>query len=346
MRLVSFKSSGVVRIGAVVGDTVVHLNALLPGAERIPDDMTAFLTAGEPAMAAARKAVEAFKRGEGRNAGVALKDADLQAPVPRPGKILMGGRNYLRHLDELRKEGAGRGEKIVTPPMPHIFAKYHDSITGPGKPVIYPKIVRQLDIEGELTAVIGKRAYHVEEADALDYVAGYTIINDVSARCLQAQGLLTISKGYETFCPMGPWMVTKDEIPDPQQLWVKTYINEREVCVAHTSEMLFNIRQFISSLSRVFPLDPGDVLATGSPPGPGMYHDPPLLAVPGDTMRVEIEFDRRAVEPGRRRAALGRRGRRPDSATSGHAICATDIGPDQSLVALSMPARYADMDLS
>jgi 2-keto-4-pentenoate hydratase/2-oxohepta-3-ene-1,7-dioic acid hydratase in catechol pathway len=149
--------------------------------------------------------------------------------------------------------------------------------------------VRQLDIEGELTAVIGKRAYHVEEADALDYVAGYTIINDVSARCLQAQGLLTISKGYETFCPMGPWMVTKDEIPDPQQLWVRTYINEREVCVAHTSEMLFNIRQFISSLSRVFPLDPGDVLATGSPPGPGMYHDPPLLAVPGDIMRVEIE---------------------------------------------------------
>ena len=88
----------------------------------------------------------------------------------------------------------------------------------------------------------------------------------MSARCLQAQGLLTISKGYETFCPMGPWMVTKDEIPDPQQLWVKTYINEREVCVAHTSEMLFDVEQFIAALSRVFPLDPGDVLATGSPP--------------------------------------------------------------------------------
>ena len=211
MRLVSFKSVGGVTIGAVVDDKVVHLNALLSAVERVPDDMTAFLTAGEPAMAAARKAIDAFKRGEGRDAAIALRDADLQAPVPRPGKILMGGRNYLRHLDELRKEGAGRGEKIITPPMPHIFAKYHDSITGPGKPVIYPKIVRQLDIEGELTAVIGKRAYHVEEADALDYVAGYTIINDVSARCLQAQGLLTISKGYETFCPMGPWMVTKDE---------------------------------------------------------------------------------------------------------------------------------------
>lgn len=289
MRLVSYKAGGSVRIGAVVDDNVVHLNALLLKAEQIPDDMTAFLMAGDVAMQAARKAVETFRRDAKPDAAIALKDADLQAPVPRPGKILMGGRNYLRHLDELRKEGAPRGEKIITPPMPHIFAKYHDSVTGPGKPVIYPKIVRQLDIEGELTVVIGKRAHFVDEADAMDYIAGYTIINDVSARCLQAQGLLTISKGYETFCPMGPWMVTKDEIPDPQQLWVKTYINGREVCVAHTSEMLFNIRQFIASLSRVFPLDPGDVLATGSPPGPGMYHDPPLLAVPGDTMRVEIE---------------------------------------------------------
>jgi 2-keto-4-pentenoate hydratase/2-oxohepta-3-ene-1,7-dioic acid hydratase in catechol pathway len=289
MRLVSLRKDGRVGIGAVVDDKVVPLNSVLPPSERVPDDMTAFLVAGDAAMAFARKAVDLYQRGQAKDAAVALKDADLQAPVPRPGKILMGGRNYLRHLDELRKEGASRGEKIVTPPMPHIFAKYHDSITGPGKPVIYPKIVRQLDIEGELTAVIGKRAYYVDEADALDYVAGYTIINDVSARCLQAQGLLTISKGFETFCPMGPWMVTSDEIPDPQTLTVKTYINEREVCTAHTSEMLFNIRQFIASLSRVFPLDPGDVLATGSPPGPGMYHDPPLLAVPGDTMRVEIE---------------------------------------------------------
>src|SRR4029077_1822300 len=123
MRLVSFKVSSGVRIGAVVDDKVVHLNALLSAAERVPDDMTAFLTAGERALAAARKAVDAFKRGEGRDAPVALRDADLQAPVPRPGKILMGGRNYLRHLDELRKEGAGRGEKIITPTLPPMFCK-------------------------------------------------------------------------------------------------------------------------------------------------------------------------------------------------------------------------------
>jgi 2-keto-4-pentenoate hydratase/2-oxohepta-3-ene-1,7-dioic acid hydratase in catechol pathway len=251
--------------------------------------MAEFLTLGEDAMDAAWRAIGRYLRERSAVVTVAFESCDLLSPVPRPGKILMGGRNYLRHLDELRKDGAARGEKIITPPMPHIFAKYHNSVTAHGKPVIYPKIVRQLDLEGELTAVIGKRAYDVEERDALDYVAGYTIMNDVSARCLQAQGLLTISKGYETFCPMGPWLVTTDEIPDPQNLTVRTYLNDLEVCKAHTSEMLFTIAQFIASLSRVFPLEPGDVLATGSPPGPGMYHDPPILAQVGDLMRVEIE---------------------------------------------------------
>jgi 2-keto-4-pentenoate hydratase/2-oxohepta-3-ene-1,7-dioic acid hydratase in catechol pathway len=289
MKLVSYRQDGIVRIGAVVDDKVVHLNALLPADRKIPDDMVEFLQRGESAMAAARAAVERFGRERPAAATVPLASCDLMSPVPRPGKILMGGRNYLRHLDELRKEGAGRGEKIITPPMPHIFAKYHNAVTAHGKPIIYPKIVKQLDLEGELTAVIGKTAYYVEEKDALDYVAGYTIMNDVSARCLQAQGLLTISKGFETFCPIGPWMVTKDEIPDPQNLTVRTFINDLEVCKAHTSEMLFTIRQFIASLSRVFPLEPGDVLATGSPPGPGMYHDPPILAKVGDVMRIEIE---------------------------------------------------------
>jgi acylpyruvate hydrolase len=289
MKLVSYRLDGAVRIGAVVNNQVVHLNALLGPDQQISDDMVAFLADGEPSLAAARIAVAMFEEGAKDKAATPLQSADLLAPVPRPGKILMGGRNYLRHLDELRKEGSTRGEKIITPPMPHIFAKYHNAVTGPGKPVIYPKIVKQLDLEGELTVVIGKTAYYVSEEDAYDYIAGYTIINDVSARCLQSQGLLTISKGYETFCPMGPWMVTKDEIPDPQNLNVRTYLNDLEVCKAHTSEMLFNIRQFIASLSRVFPLEPGDVLATGSPPGPGMYHDPPILAKVGDVMRIEVE---------------------------------------------------------
>jgi acylpyruvate hydrolase len=289
MKLVSYRHNGAVRIGAVAADQVVHLNGILPAAEAIADDMVEFLKRGDSAMNAARRALAHYEAERPASAATPLATCDLLSPVPRPGKILMGGRNYLRHLDELRKEGAPRGEKIITPPMPHIFAKYHNAVTGHGKPIIYPKIVKQLDLEGELTAVIGKTAYYVEEKDALDYVAGYTIMNDVSARCLQAQGLLTIAKGFETFCPIGPWMVTSDEIPDPQTLTVRTYLNDLEVCKAHTSEMLFTIPQFIASLSRVFPLEPGDVLATGSPPGPGMYHDPPILAQVGDVMRIEIE---------------------------------------------------------
>ena len=289
MKLVSYRHNGAVRIGAVVGDQVVHLNGVLPAGEAIPDDMVEFLKRGDAAMDAARRAVARYEAERPTFAATPLAACDLLSPVPRPGKILMGGRNYLRHLDELRKESAPRGEKIITPPMPHIFAKYHNAVTGHGKPIIYPKIVKQLDLEGELTAVIGKTAYYVEEKEALDCVAGYTIMNDVSARCLQAQGLLTIAKGFETFCPIGPWMVTRDEIPDPQNLTVRTYLNDLEVCKAHTSEMLFTIAQFVASLSRVFPLEPGDVLATGSPPGPGMYHDPPILAQVGDVMRIEIE---------------------------------------------------------
>jgi 2-keto-4-pentenoate hydratase/2-oxohepta-3-ene-1,7-dioic acid hydratase in catechol pathway len=249
MKLVSYRHNTAVRIGVVVGEEVVHLNALLPASEVIPGDMVAFLERGDGGMDAARRAVARYEAERPASAATPLASCDLLSPVPRPGKILMGGRNYLRHLDELRKEGASRGEKIITPPMPHIFAKYHNSVTGHGKPIIYPKIVKQLDLEGELTAVIGKTAYYVEEKDALDYVAGYTIMNDVSARCLQAQGLLTISKGFETFCPIGPWMVSKDEIPDPQNLTVRTYLNDLEVCKAHTSEMLFTIRQFRSATS-------------------------------------------------------------------------------------------------
>ena len=142
MKLVSFRSDGGVKLGAVVGDNIVAVNALL-GAGGVPDDMTAFLMLGDSAMQKVKDAVAKFEKGELKAATVAFAKADVMAPVPRPGKILMGGRNYLRHLDELRKEGATRGEKIITPPMPHIFAKYHDSVTGPGKPVIYPKIVKQ-----------------------------------------------------------------------------------------------------------------------------------------------------------------------------------------------------------
>jgi len=277
------------KIGASVDGRIIHLNSFLSASEQLPENMVNIMAMGDVALQLAKQAISSYLSKNNSSLGTIEELVDLQSPILNPSKIMMGGRNYLRHLDELRKEGATRQEKIVTPPMPHIFSKYATAITGPYKPIIYPKIVKQLDLEGELTVIIGKRAYFVEEENALDYVAGYTIMNDVSARCLQAQGLLLISKGFETFCPMGPYLVTKDEIPDPQNLTVKTYLNEKEVCSAHTSEMLFSIKQFIAHLSRIFPLEPGDVLATGSPPGPGMYHNPPILANIGDVMRIHIE---------------------------------------------------------
>ena len=289
MKLVTYQENNSMKIGASVDGRIIHLNSFLSASEQLPENMVNIMAMGDIALHLAKQAISSYLSKNNTSLGTIEELVDLQSPILNPSKIMMGGRNYLRHLDELRKEGATRQEKIVTPPMPHIFSKYATAITGPYKPIIYPKIVKQLDLEGELTVIIGKRAYFVEEENALDYVAGYTIMNDVSARCLQAQGLLLISKGFETFCPMGPYLVTKDEIPDPQNLTVKTYLNEKEVCSAHTSEMLFSIKQFIAHLSRIFPLEPGDVLATGSPPGPGMYHNPPILANIGDVMRIHIE---------------------------------------------------------
>lgn len=289
MKLVTYQENNSMKIGASVDGRIIHLNSFLSASEQLPENMVNIMAMGDVALQLAKQAISSYLSKNNSSLGTIEELVDLQSPILNPSKIMMGGRNYLRHLDELRKEGATRQEKIVTPPMPHIFSKYATAITGPYKPIIYPKIVKQLDLEGELTVIIGKRAYFVEEENALDYVAGYTIMNDVSARCLQAQGLLLISKGFETFCPMGPYLVTKDEIPDPQNLTVKTYLNEKEVCSAHTSEMLFSIKQFIAHLSRIFPLEPGDVLATGSPPGPGMYHNPPILANVGDVMRIHIE---------------------------------------------------------
>ena len=284
MKLVSFRSNAGQRVGAVIGDVVVDLNAVL-GEGAVPGDMVAFLGAGQTAMAKAREAIEQFRGGDHRDAGRDLSRVNLLAPIPRPPKIMMGGRNYERHLTELRSTG----EPIPKPPYPRIFAKYHTAVTGPRSPIYYPKMVTQLDFEGELTVVIGKLARNVKESDWLDYVAGYTIVSDVTARDIQATGELITSKNFETFCPMGPWIVTPDEVPDPHELTVRLYINDKKVSESHTSEMIYRIPQYIAFLSQVMPLEPGDVLTTGSPPGPGMYQNPPLLLQVGDVTRIEVE---------------------------------------------------------
>lgn len=285
MKLISFLLNGQTRIGAVVNNTVVNLNASLnKETDFLPSDMAAFLALGEPAMDSVREVVRKFREGDQTITAIPLDSVELLAPIPRPPKIMMGGRNYLRHIEELRQVG-----EIPIPPFPRIFSKYHTAIVGPGKPVIYPELSKMVDFEGELTVVIGKPARRVKDGDAYQYIAGYTIVNDVTARDIQEKEELILSKNFETFLPMGPWIVTADEISDPQDLNVRIQINDKVISEGHTSEMIFTIPQFVSFLSSVFPLEPGDIITTGSPPGPGRYRNPPLLPKIGETMRIEIE---------------------------------------------------------
>lgn len=280
MRLVTFaKDGGKPRIGAVIDGGVVDFNEAL-GSDSVPADMTRFLEMGEAALNLAQQAIS-----KGSVAAIPLADVTLMAPVPRPPKLMMGGRNYLRHIEELKAGDA----TIPVPETPRIFSKYHTAITGPGHPVIYPKLTSQLDFEGELSVVIGQSGSFIPESEAMEYVVGYTIVNDVTARDIQERNELIVSKNFVTFAPMGPWIVTKDEGVDPHNLNVRTYINDRQVSECHTSEMIFSIPQFIAFLSQVFPLEVGDVLTTGSPPGPGRYHNPPILTNVGDVMRIEVE---------------------------------------------------------
>lgn len=294
MKLISFVVEGEIHIGAVIENTVVDLNVTTADEpEPLPKDMVAFLALGEPALNRAREIVRRFEKGNPTDAVIPLKSVELLAPIPHPPKIIMGGRNYLDHIQEMQD----RGLKIPVPPFPHTFCKYHTCVVGPGKPVIYPKISKVLDFEGELTVVIGKPGRRVKEEDAHDYIAGYTIVNDITARDLQEIGERELSKNFETFAPMGPWIVTADEIPDPYSLTIRTYINDKFVSEAKTSGMLFNISKYIAFTSTVYTLEPGDIIATGSPPGPVRFRDPSLMPKIGDIMRIEIEKIGTLVNP-------------------------------------------------
>jgi acylpyruvate hydrolase len=285
MKLVTFKDDSGVHIGAVVGNDVIDFHrALGPDADTLPADMVAFIAGGESALAKAREAIERHKQGKAASATQPMARVKLMAPLLRPPKIIMGGRNYANHVAELQQGDAG----IQIPPFPRIFSKYHTAIVGPGDNVVRPKIDKMVDFEGELTVVIGKPARNVEEKDAYDYVVGYTIVNDVTARTIQSQQELILSKSFETFCPIGPWIVTKDEIPDPHALTTTTYIDDRQIAQNKTADMLYKVPQYISFLSKAFLLEPGDLISTGSPPGPGMYRDPPLLPQPGERMRISV----------------------------------------------------------
>jgi len=229
--------------------------------------------------------------------GQPIDDVQVLAPVPRPGKVIAIGRNYRDHVDE---------EGSEAPPAPLVFGKWPSSVVGHRAQVRWdPALTAQVDYEAELAVVIGRTARRVTEAAALDHVLGYTCLNDISARDLQfGDGQWARGKSLDTFCPMGPSLVTADEIPDPGDLDIACRVNGVSVQEANTRQMYFGVAAIISYCSQAFSLEPGDVIATGTPGGVGIFRDPPVLLRDGDEVVVEIERIGRLVNTCRFESAL------------------------------------------
>ena len=276
MKLVTYQiDGGAPQLGALKGDDVLNLADASAG--RLPNTMRGFLEMGDDGMEIARS-MEAPT-----DAKIALDTVKLMAPILDPSKIVAIGLNYIDHIRETNSP---------TPEIPIMFTKFTSAIVGPGDEVRWSRaLTSQVDWEVELAVIIGKSAYRVAEADALDYVAGYTICNDVSARDIQInKGDQWIrGKSLDTFCPLGPYLVTKDEIADPHNLDLKTTVNGQVMQDSNTKELLFKIPYLIHYLSQAFTLLPGDLIITGTPPGVGMGMNPPVYLKNGDTMTVEIE---------------------------------------------------------
>jgi 2-keto-4-pentenoate hydratase/2-oxohepta-3-ene-1,7-dioic acid hydratase in catechol pathway len=279
MKLVTYKPrASSAQLGAIVDNRVVNLAEASGGA--LPNDMRAFLELGEEGLKVARRVAT---KEAAQESGVALGDVKLLAPVTNPNKVIAIGLNYLDHIRESNAQ---------TPKIPIMFTKYTSSIIGDGDTIHWdPNETAKVDWEVELAVVIGKRAYRISEESVFDYVVGYTVCNDVSARDLQSErGDQWIrGKSMDTFCPLGPCIVTKDEIADPHNLKLRTIVNGQTMQDSNTSELLFKIPHLVSYLSRAFTLLPGDVIITGTPPGVGMGKKPPIFLKHGDVVSVEID---------------------------------------------------------
>jgi 2-keto-4-pentenoate hydratase/2-oxohepta-3-ene-1,7-dioic acid hydratase in catechol pathway len=202
-------------------------------------------------------------------------------PIERPGKIVCVGLNYRDHAEE---------QGIALPEEPILFAKWQNTLIGPGDPIVIAPIVTKCDYEAELGVVIGASVRNVSAENALEAVAGYVCVNDVTARDLQfADGQWTRGKSPDTFCPVGPRLVPRDEIPDPQALWIRAVLNGEVMQDSSTSNMVFGVADLIAYITRVITLEPGDLIATGTPAGVGVFREPPVLMQPGDEITVEIE---------------------------------------------------------
>ncbi len=264
MKIVCYRAAGEMRLGALEGEALSPLSGPLANACE--------------QLAALAQVHAGALRPQGST--TPLRDVELLAPVPRPGKVICVGLNYRDHAAE---------SGMPVPASPIYFAKFGSCVIGPGAPVPLPPGSAQVDYEAELAIVIGARAFRVTEADARRHVLGYACFNDVSARDFQfADGQWIRGKACEGFGPLGPFIATGDEIPDPQNLRIGIRVNGRPLQDSSTAQLVFGVDALVSFISRHVALEPGDVIATGTPPGVGFARKPPIFLQAGDVMEVEI----------------------------------------------------------
>ena len=272
MKLATFSHGGATRIGVVVEDRIVDLAAADP---QLPRDMIGFITAGASAI---DRAAAAAKKSTNR---IALKSLKLEAPIGRPPEVLAIGLNYADHVEETH---------MKRPEFPMFFNKQSSCVTGPGDPIHLPRASSALDYEGELGFVIGRRCRHVPRARAHEVIAGYVIVNDVSVRDWQRRSpTMILGKSFDTHGPVGPWIVTPDELGDPHALDLKTFVNGEQRQHSNTRNLIFDCFAQIETLSTVFTLLPGTVVSTGTPGGVAAAMNPPKWLKAGDVVRIEIE---------------------------------------------------------
>ena len=280
MKLATYRhGNGEERLGVIDNDVVIDVVSLDP---RLPATMIDLLRAGANGMDGVRRALA----GKGRR--TQLAEVTLSAPVPKPSKYLALGANYTKHLEEFAKSHP----RAVIPSTQHQhwFNKQVSCIIGPHDPMHLPRCSAALDYEGELGIVIGTRCRHVTPERAYQMVAGYVVCNDVSVRDWQVRTpTMTMGKSFDTHGPLGPWVVTADELGDPHKLSLRTWVNDELRQDGRTDDLIYDCFDMVEHLSTAFTLEPGDVISTGTPAGVGIAMKPPGLLKAGDVVRIEIE---------------------------------------------------------
>jgi 2-keto-4-pentenoate hydratase/2-oxohepta-3-ene-1,7-dioic acid hydratase in catechol pathway len=271
MRLATFTHGGRTRVGVVVGDTVID-TASVPG---VPTDLLGVLDAGPPALDRLRGLLA------GDAPRIPMAEVHLEAPIRRPPKFLAIALNYAEHINETQ---------LARPEFPKFFNKQSTCVTGPYDPIHMPRVSSKLDYEGELGVVIGQRCRHVPRDRAVEVVAGYLVVNDVSVRDWQAKSeTFTLGKSFDTHGPIGPWLVTTDEVANPHNLDFRTLVAGQVRQSSNTRHMIFSIWEQIEVLSTAFTLEPGDIIATGTCSGVGVKMTPRGYLKVGERCRVEID---------------------------------------------------------